>query len=179
MKSMLFLVAGLLLAVPLMAETYSWVDGQGTVNFTDDYSQIPRQYRNKAKRLESVDVAPSPEVQAPESENSGTANKTLKEAGAKGPAVTVTASPEQVYGDKKAAEWQREFQERNAELERLDAKVKEANEFKKRPPVYGPELVDLNKRLREAVQEYNESVKRYNELNNAANKAGVPAEFRK
>lgn len=177
MRSILFFMTALLWALPLMAETYSWVDGQGTVNFTDDYSQIPRKYRNKVNKRE--DVAPSPTVQVPKTENSGVANAAPKEGDTKRPAATVTASPEQVYGEKKAAEWQGEFQERNAELERLDAKVKEANEFKKRPPVYGAELVDLNKRLHDAVQEYNESVKRYNELNDAANKAGVPAEFRK
>ena len=37
-------VAGavLVLAVQVGAETYSWVDEQGTYNFTEDLSKVPR-----------------------------------------------------------------------------------------------------------------------------------------
>jgi len=177
MRSLLFLTGVLMWALPLMAETYSWVDGQGTVNFTDDYSLIPRKYRNKS--IKRGELSSSPSVQSPREENSGTGNKLINEADTKKPAVTDEVSPGQAYGGKKASEWQREFRERNAELERLDAKVKEFSELRKTAQVYGPELVDLNKRLIDAVGKYNESVNRYNELNDAANKAGVPVEFRK
>lgn len=177
MRSILFFMTALLWALPLMAETYSWVDGQGTVNFTDDYSQIPRKYRNKVNKRE--DVAPSPTVQVPKTENSGAANAAPKEGDTKRPGATATASPEQVFGEKKASEWQREFRERDAELERLDAKVKELAEIRKKAQVSGPEQVDLYKQHRAALETYNESIKRFNELNDAANQAGVPAEFRK
>jgi hypothetical protein len=171
------LMAVLLWSLPLMAETYSWVDGQGTAHFTDDYSQVPRNFRAKVKRRE--DVSPPPSVQPPKEENSGTGDKVVKEGDTRKPAVTDEGSPGQAYGGKKTSEWQREFRERNAELGRLDATVKELSEFRKTAQVYGPALVDLNKRLNDAVEKYNESAKRYNELNDAANKAGVPVEFRK
>ncbi len=40
-----------LLTVPFLvhAEVYKWIDGKGTIHFTDDYSNIPSSYRKQLK----------------------------------------------------------------------------------------------------------------------------------
>src|SRR5688572_20078462 len=50
-------------AVPLVAETYKYVDEQGTVVFTDDPKTIPERYRARAKIVERTSTAtPSGQV---------------------------------------------------------------------------------------------------------------------
>ncbi len=47
----LFLVSIILMMTAgfAAAEMYKWVDDKGTVNFTEDYSKIPKKYRKKVK----------------------------------------------------------------------------------------------------------------------------------
>lgn len=177
MRLILLLMVLLLCPLPLMAETYSWVDEHGTVNFTDDFSAVPKKFRKRVKRRD--DGSPVQPVQNIKGERSETGGKVVKEADSMKAAGNDTISPEQLFGGKKASEWQREFRERDAELGRLDAKIKEVDEARKNAKVSGLEMVNLYNQQRDAVERYNESVKRYNALNDAANKAGVPAEFRK
>lgn len=50
-------------AVPLVAETYKYVDEKGTVVFTDDPKTIPERYRARAKMVERTSTAtPSGQV---------------------------------------------------------------------------------------------------------------------
>jgi len=44
------------------ADTYSWKDDKGVVNFTDDPSLIPPKYRGKAKKGEDITIS-NPKVQ--------------------------------------------------------------------------------------------------------------------
>ena len=44
------------------ADTYSWTDDKGVVNFTDDSTQIPPKYRGKAKKAEDITIR-NPKVQ--------------------------------------------------------------------------------------------------------------------
>jgi len=47
------------------ATVYKWVDKNGVVNFADDYSRIPRDYRNKVEELNTARTGPSTPSQAP------------------------------------------------------------------------------------------------------------------
>jgi hypothetical protein len=44
------------------ADTYTWTDSKGAVNFTDDPGVIPRQYRVKAKKGEDITIR-NPKIQ--------------------------------------------------------------------------------------------------------------------
>jgi hypothetical protein len=60
MKRIVALVAVMLLrSLPVMAETYTWTDNSGTVNFSDDYSSVPKEYRKNVRKLGDMD-APRP-----------------------------------------------------------------------------------------------------------------------
>jgi len=53
-------MAMLLWSLPVMAETYTWTDKDGTVNYTDDYYSVPKAYRKNVRKLGDVDAAPAP-----------------------------------------------------------------------------------------------------------------------
>lgn len=44
------------------ADTYTWKDDKGVVNFTDDPTLIPQKYRQKAKKGEDITIS-NPKVQ--------------------------------------------------------------------------------------------------------------------
>lgn len=44
------------------ADTYTWTDDKGVVNFTDDPSMIPRKYKGKLKKGEDITIR-NPKVQ--------------------------------------------------------------------------------------------------------------------
>ena len=44
------------------ADTYTWTDDKGVVNFTDDSTRIPSKYSRKAKRSEDITIR-NPKVQ--------------------------------------------------------------------------------------------------------------------
>ena len=49
----------ILFACPLYGEMYKWVDGKGTVHFTDDPSSIPEQYRPDAESRKTPKDVPA------------------------------------------------------------------------------------------------------------------------
>jgi hypothetical protein len=58
------LFCSLWLSHPLWAEIYQWVDEQGVVNFTDDYTKIPEKYRKKVsvKKTQPAQPLPPPDL---------------------------------------------------------------------------------------------------------------------
>ena len=125
MKSAIVTVCLLLWAFPLMAETYSWVDDNGTVNFTEEYSNVPKKYRTKAVRRGDMSIAPSarqvPADTASEKNSSGQVKSTVEND------VTGVSSGSELFGGRKIEEWKREFDALENELKKLDSKMKEVD----------------------------------------------------
>jgi hypothetical protein len=165
-------MALLLWATPLMAETYSWVDENGTTNFTEDYSRIPKKYRTQVNRL--GDICPLP----------SSASRDIAAAGQTGQgkaagSVAPTDAGKDSYGGRKAEVWQQEFRSRGAELKGLEKRLVELEALMKKPEgISRDRLFGLPQEFKDTQRKYNEALKRYNDLNDTANKAGVPAECR-
>ncbi len=51
MKKLLFILLLLIFASPASATVYKWADDRGVTNFTDDYSKVPRNYRNQVEEV--------------------------------------------------------------------------------------------------------------------------------
>lgn len=179
MKQIIVLTAVLLWALPLMAETYSWVDESGTVNFTEEYSRIPAKYRKKVNKRGGMGGRPatppgnadtvSKEKQPPQQPQAAGDKAAPPADGANG-----------LYGGQKAEIWQQNFRVRGAELKRLEDELVRLEGLIKKPVGISRERAfGLPQEFKDAQGRYNEALKRYNELNDAANKAGLPAEFRK
>ena len=67
MKKLPFILLILIFASSASATVYKWVDQRGVVNFADDYSKVPPNYRNKAEELNLSKMEPSTpsQTQAP------------------------------------------------------------------------------------------------------------------
>jgi replicative superfamily II helicase len=178
MKQLIALIAVLLWALPLMAETYSWVDESGTVNFTEDYSRVPQKYRKKVNRRGDIGGQPAPASRDTDTA-AGKTGQPLKPQTTNGNTVAADAG-KGLYDGKKTELWQQEFQARDVELKRLERQLVDLEALIKKPAGISKERAfGLPQEFKETQKRYNDALKRYNELNDVANKAGLPAEFRK
>lgn len=64
MKKLLFILLILMFASSASATVYKWADEGGVMNFTDDYSKVPPDYRNKAEQVTVPKAARSTPSQA-------------------------------------------------------------------------------------------------------------------
>lgn len=59
MKKLFFIFLILIFASSASATIYRWVDERGVVNFADDYSKVPPEYRNKVEEINTPKMGPS------------------------------------------------------------------------------------------------------------------------
>ena len=189
MKRIVILASVVLWAAPLAAETYSWIDDNGTYNFTEDYSSVPKKYRKSVGKRGNMDgqspfpraVEPvsraKPVSPAPGADTKGTAvAPALKEAGG----ALQDKADNGLYDGKKPEVWQQDFRARAAEYKRLEQQLVQLESLIKNPRGISKERFDgLSQEFKETQKQYNTALKSYNDLNDAANKAGLPGEFRK
>jgi len=173
MKLISAVFAMLLCASPLMAQTYTWTDDKGTVNFADDLSQVPKKYRGKAKQRSD-----DPDTVKPEP----AATKEIPAAKpAEGKAEPLPKDADKwMYGDRNAGQWRQEFRMREVAYKSQEQKLEEISNLMKNPVGISRERFEaLPQEFRETQKEYLRLLKQYNDLNDAANQVGLPAEFRK
>jgi hypothetical protein len=178
MKRIVALVAVMLLrSLPVMAETYTWTDKSGTVNFSDDYYSVPKEYRKNVRKLGDMDASPAPADagrSGGEQPAQPVTSKTVT-SGAPG------AKPDSgLYDGKKAETWQQEFRAREADYKHLESELLQLEELIKKPVgISNERFQGLPQEFKDTQKRYNEAIKAYNDLNDAANKAELPAEYRK
>ncbi len=155
-------------ATSLYADVYTWTDERGTVNYTEDLSSVPKKYRKKVRHTyESAAPTPSAEAEA------GKPADKAKLAAPQAPKADDPAN--KLYAGKRAAEWVSEINAAQSELGRLNARVKElADERKKAGDVANRADSPLLTSYNEAVTEYNSASSRFGQLVESARKAGVP-----
>lgn len=180
MKRIVALVAVMLLrSLPVMAETYTWTDNSGTVNFSDDYSSVPKEYRKKVRKLGDMDAPPAP---APADAGKNREEKPAQPATSKTDTsgAPVANSDNGLYGGKKGETWQQELKAREADYKQLENQLLQLEELMKKPVGISMERFQgLPQEFRETQIRYKDAIKAYNDLNDAANKAGLPDEYRK
>ncbi len=166
MRWVIIIVVFFLSAVSLQAETYTWIDDSGTVNFADDLSLVPARYRSKARVSgfnDEAASAPVPAVTVP--------------AGAKPVAMPgAKAEPEMSYGGKTLADWKKALQAVQAEIKQQDALVKKlAKDVQDRDQLYvGRAQFDARQRYNAAVEAFNKASARFDQLLAEARRAGAP-----
>jgi hypothetical protein len=174
---LIVVIAGMLLcASSLMAETYSWIDENGTMNFTEDYSNVPKKYRKKVHIRGNDDGKAAP-VQQPPLDSATNKNMDGRSAEQEKPK---TIAPEKIYGDKSLEIWENELKSAQAETVRLDVRVKGLAVEVKSPELYNVshEQIVARANYNEAVEAYNKSLARYEALLKSAISAGViPPDF--
>ena len=178
MKLIVALVAVMLLrSLPVMAETYTWTDNSGTVNFSDDYSSVPKKYRKTVRKLGDMDATPAPADAGKRGEAQPARPLTSRTGAHDAPGEKSDGG---LYGGKKAETWQQEFKAREADYKQLENQLLQLEELIKKPVGVSMERIQgLPQEFKDTQKRYKEALKAYNDLNDAANKAELPAEYRK
>ncbi|HBA72167.1 MAG: hypothetical protein A2X82_13445 [Geobacteraceae bacterium GWC2_55_20] len=170
MKTIICMALLMLLSTQSGAETYSWIDENGTYNYSDDYNSVPKKYRKNVGRRGDDGAAKTP-AEAPVPVKS--------EATAVKPA-TVADADKPLYDGKTQEEWRKEFDVREAELKRLGLRMEQIQATVKNPSNTErgslPALIAEYEALR---KEYNEKYKRYSDLVESARKAGLVVVMKK
>jgi hypothetical protein len=85
-----------------------------------------------------------------------------------------------LFSGKKAENWQQEFKVREADYKQLENQLLHLEELMKKPVGVSMERIQgLPQEFRDTQKRYINAIKAYNDLNDAANKAELPAEYRK
>ena len=167
------------------AETWEWVDGQGTVTFTDDRQSIPRQYRGSARKL-GYDVSapplrePSPPPapgaeQPPESRDGGGGTGSPAAPAGSGPGKL---SPES-YGGRTMAQWQEAFNAVDDEIREVDQLVREKQRLLKEPVSLGrSDYLKLEEEVRQLGGKRSALLARWESLKKEASAARLPIEWK-
>ena len=170
MKTMVIAVLMLALAVPLCAETYSWEDDEGTLNFTEDYSRIPSKYRKKVQRREgmsyretNVDLTP-PDSSVEKTDPPDSSAEKSEEKSAEGPTL---------YGGKTEDQWRSELYALESEMNTQREIMKDLEQQMKAQETFTKTRAnELKKQYDEARKSFEQKYAAYNQLTEAARKAG-------
>jgi hypothetical protein len=169
MKMITVLAAVLLWTTPVMAETYSWVDDSGTYNFTEEYSRVPKKYRNKVdKRGDMGASAQTNESVAPPSKSNA-----IPPADAKNAAAGKPGTPAGSFGGKSYDQWKQEFGEREAAMGVIKRRIDEIDALLKSAPPNGEQTRSLLAERHKAAEQFNELRKQYDQFAEQARKAGI------
>jgi ribosomal protein L9 len=172
---LLFVFTGfMLLAAPLLAETYSWVDEKGTYNFTEDYSRIPQKYRNSVQKRDGMENPSAPA----ESTSAGTAapaESAATSSAGTGKADAKAGVSDELFGGKTRRAWQKELTAAQNEVNRREARVKELEAQLKNAGAYNVTRAHAEQQQQylDAMNDYNKATARFVELLDAARKAGL------
>ena len=162
-----------LFALPAIAETYTWEDDQGTVNFTEDLGNIPAKYRKKVKIVGEEEVL-SPAAIG-ESEKPGAKGKGTGELKEGVPSVKQDKK-NRVYGGKDADAWKSEFRSLNADLNASEKQLVEyRNRLNDTSSMSRSEYLGLQNTIKSIEYSVVGQKKKLDDLKKEAETAGVPA----
>ena len=173
MKKLTLVLFLVLFAVPAMAETYTWTDERGTVNFTEDLGKVPKKYRKKARIIGGDNAEAPPPAEAPEQKPA--AGGVPKDAAAP---VPEKDREKVLYGGKEGAEWSREFATVRAELKSSEDQLVDTR--KRMDDTSGMsrnEYLSLQLTIRNMERRVLELRKRLEELQRVAREGEVPPEL--
>jgi len=154
----------LVYSVLACAETYTWVDRQGTAHFADDLGSVPKKYRKNVERRGDV----SPENSEPSPSLEGVK---------KGVPVNAPVIKEQPSGggayDKNAEPWRQGLRDREAAMEDVKKQIAEIDNLLKTQKLDRDRGRQLVKERKAASDQFREMRKQYDLYVESARKAGV------
>jgi hypothetical protein len=162
------------LAPPLYADTYSWIDENGTYNFTEEYSSVPKKFRKKVKRREDIPQEVK-QTAAPSSEHVVKAEDKKGEAGA-----ATSGSEKELYGGKTRAAWRNELDTMESELRALEIKIEQARlQINEPKGINDTQFEVLRNEYNANRLLYDSKYKSYKELVDTIRKTGLAVDIKK
>ena len=171
MKICMLCISLVLFALPVIAETYTWEDDHGTVNFTEDLGNVPKKYRKKVK-IVGEDELPSPEA------NVGNGKPAVKEKteGSREPKEKAPAAQQGVYGGKDAKVWKSEFNSLDGDVKAAEKQLVEMrNRMKDTSGMSRTEYLNIQSTIKSLELSVLERRKKLDDFKKEADTAGVPA----
>lgn len=168
--SISFLLA---LGTSLHAETYSWTDEYGTVNFTENKADIPKKYRKRVRQHgdSSVDEGAEKALIKP----------ILPPKTSKTPDASGTAAPKEspaLYSGKTYDQWKNELENAETTMMATRSKIEEMDgQIKKGISVRENMKVQIGERNK-LMEKYNQLRADYEKLLESAKKAGFIIEMK-
>jgi uncharacterized protein DUF4124 len=167
-------------SVPAFAETYTWEDDQGTINFTEDLGKVPKKYRKKARIIGEEEPSTAevkeekvPPAMQPKESSQGDVSLENKKS-----APTSKLDNKAMYGEKDGAAWKSEFAAMKADVKAAeDQLVANRNRLKDISAMSREEYLTLQDTIRSNEKNVLGLRKKFDELKKEAESAGVPAEL--
>ncbi len=174
----LIMVSLLLHAVPAICATtdiYKWVDEKGQVGYADDLGKVPKKYRDKAfmteKQEQAVEVIEKSVPENPARKEGEKKDKT--------PADKEKNKGKALFEGKEGAAWKQDFAGQKYEIKSLE---QHAVEIKERmtdgSKISRGEYLTLQNTQRDLDVRIAKAKKKLDAMNEAADKAELPADFR-
>jgi hypothetical protein len=163
------LLVAMLLLYPLsaVAQTYEWTDHQGGVHFTDDRNRIPKKYRKKVRVLGENTGQPLISETTSGKKKSSKGEEAEKEKG------------KNLYGGKDETAWRNEFKSARGAVQRTEADISELRgRLADTSNMSRSEYLTLQATLNHLQSRLDGQQQKLDQLQESADKAGVPAEIR-
>lgn len=181
MKTLVLFITMALFATSVIAETYTWEDDQGTVNFTEDLGKVPMKYRKKV-RIVGEEEPPPAEVEGgkdkpavPQKAENGRGEAAPVDKGGAPPA---RQEKKAVYGGKEAEVWKAEIAAIRADVKAAEKQLVEQRErLKDISGMSRSEYLSIQNTVRSIEHTVLKRRKKLDELKKEAASAGVPAEL--
>lgn len=181
MKRIMLVLVLLTLPAVCSAQIYQWVDEHGQVGFADDLGNVPAKYRQKATQIDKQEEAVEINENV-EPEKGSRKGDEVKKAPAAVDGKTKAKEEEKVkkmYAGKDGAIWKRDFAQLKFELKQLGDQAAGYRERMANPgKMSRGEYLLLQNTLRDLEYKISAAEKKLQTLNDAADSAEVPAEFR-
>lgn len=165
------LLVAMLLLYPLsaLAQTYEWTDQQGNIHFTDDRGNIPKKYRKKAKVLGEDSGQPVISETTEPAKGKGKGEEGEKEKG-KGKSL---------YGGRDESAWRNDFRASKSAVQQTESEIAELNKrLGDTSKMSRSEYLTIQATITHLQSRLETQQKKLEQLNQAADRAGVPAELR-
>jgi len=172
MKSAIIVVVLVLFTVPSMAVTYRWEDKQGTINFTEDLGNIPKEYRKKAK------IVGEEEESSPAVTEEVSKGAKGKEGAAKSPSGE-KSDQKKMYGGRSAESWKSEFSELNGKIKTEEEQLSFLKDrMKDSSKIRRGEYLSLQMGVNDSEGRLKRLREKLDQLTSEANRWNVPASAR-
>ncbi|GAM10638.1 hypothetical protein OR1_02927 [Geobacter sp. OR-1] len=174
-----FFALTVLIAVDASCAVYMWEDDQGITSFTEDYGNIPKKYRNKAKQIgqdpaEDVDATAVEEPQLTKP-----VKPQVEPEGGNAPKPADNADKKKFFGGKDESYWYNEFGKLKADLRSYKEQLAAINaRLANTDKMARSEYKSLENTRKLLEEQEGAARKRLQTLIEEANRAGVPSDLR-
>jgi hypothetical protein len=180
MKRMVLVLVLLALPAVCVAEIYQWVDDKGEIGFAEDLGKVPAKYRKKATLLNGQESAVEI-IDKTEAEKSprkgGDARSDQSATGDEKPKSK--AKEKSLYDGKDGETWRRDFSRLKYDVKALEEQSAANKERMANPgKMSRGEYLSLQNTQRDLEYRISLAQKKLDALNDAADRADVPGEFR-